>query len=553
MTAETMEAASGKRGQQTTVIAASSAGTVFEWYDFFIFGALTPVISRHFFAGVGDAAAFVFALLLFGVGFGMRPFGALFFGPIGDIVGRKRAFLVTVTLMGAATFAIGFLPTYEQVGIWAPILLLILRCLQGFALGGEYGGAAIFVAEHAPHNKRGAHTAWIQTAASIGLAGALVVILITRTIVGEEAFSAWGWRIPFLLSIGLLAVSIWIRMQLEESPAFQKMKDEGAQSKAPLSESFLRWPNLKLVLIALGAIMIAQGVVWYTAMFYIQFYLERIVKLPGATVNWLMITAVIASAPLYLLFAWMSDKWGRKRVMFSGILLGVISFFPGFHLITSAANPALAAAMERAPVVVHANLSSCSVQFDPIGKTVYASSCDIAKAALSNAGISYDTQALPASGLASVHVGGAVVESVSGVGLSPADLTAGRAEFQARLRTALDAAGYPASADVSQANLPLVFAVMMVFLVAATALYGPQAAALVELFPTRIRYTALSLPYHIGTGWFGGFLPAIAFAIVVATGNIYAGLWFPVIGGAFSLLVMFFFLPETKDRDINAI
>lgn len=550
MAASNEGAEAAKPANQKTVVAASAIGTVFEWYDFFIFGTLTAVISRHFFSNLPEAVGFIVGLLLFGVGFGMRPVGALVFGPIGDILGRKRAFLVTVSLMGAATFLIGLLPTYEQVGWLAPALLLFLRCVQGFALGGEYGGAAIYVAEHAPAHRRGAHTSWIQTSASIGLVGALVVILVTRTILGEAAFSAWGWRIPFLLSAGLLVVSVWIRMQLEESPTFRKMKEEGRQSKAPLAESFLKWENLKLVLLALFAIVIAQGVVWYTSHFYVQFYLERIVKLPGPIVNWLMIAVVLCSAPLYFFFSWLSDRTGRKPIMLAGIAVAAIAFFPGFQVITRAANPALWEAMQRAPVVVSADPAHCSIQFDPIGKTVYNSSCDIARAALSNQGVSYDAHDAPGQ-LASVQVGERVVRSFSGAGMDGAQLAAAKKTFEAELRSALDAAGYPASADPARANLALVFAVMMVFAAAATALYGPQAAALVELFPARIRYTAMSLPYHIGTGWFGGFLPAIAFALVVGTGNIFNGLWYPLAGAVLSVLVMFFFLPETKDRDIS--
>lgn len=553
MTAETMDAAAGKpKANPMMVVAASSAGTVFEWYDFFIFGALSPIISRLFFdPSIGDATSFVFALLLFGVGFAMRPFGALVFGPMGDRIGRKRAFLITVTLMGAATFAIGLLPTFAQIGVWAPILLLFLRCLQGVALGGEWGGAAIYVTEHAPPHLRGWRTAWIASSASFGLIGALGVILVIRGAVGEEALSEWAWRIPFLLSLGLLAISVWIRLGLEESPTFAKIKAEGTTSKAPILESFAQWRNLKIVLLALFAIMIAQGVVWYTAHFYVQFYLERIVKLPPATVNWLMIAVVATSAPLYVFFAWLSDRVGRKPIMLAGIVLAVATFFPGYMALTRAANPALADAMARAPVVVMADPATCSVQFDPVGKTIYSSSCDIARAALSNAGVSYTTQTLEGGGLAQVHVGGEVVNSVSGSKLSAAELAATRTAFAGALRTALNAAGYPASADPAQANLPLVFLIMLMFVVGATALYGPQAAALVELFPTRIRYTALSLPYHVGTGWFGGFLPAIAFAIVVGTGNIYAGLWFPVIFGAMSATIMFLFLPETRHRDIT--
>ncbi len=552
MAVEAADEAGRKSSNGTMVVAASAAGTVFEWYDFFIFGTLTSIITRHFFSDLPESVGFVVALLLFGVGFGMRPVGALVFGPIGDVLGRKKAFLFTVTLMGAATFLIGLLPTFEQVGVLAPILLLVLRCVQGFALGGEYGGAAIYVAEHAPNNARGRNTSWIQTSASIGLIAALGVILATRTILGETAFSDWGWRIPFLISAGLLVISVWIRMQLEESPTFQKMKEEGTQSKAPLSESFLKWDNLKIVLLALFAIMIAQGVVWYTAHFYVQFYLERIVKLPGPVVNMLMIAVVICAAPFYLAFAWLSDRIGRKPVMLTGIIVAALAFFPGFQTVTRAANPALAAAMDSAPVYVYADPAYCSIQFDPIGRTVYNSSCDIAKAALSNAGVSYETRAIETPGaLARVQLGEQTILSVTGKGMDTAQLAAARKAFETKLRTALDAEGYPASADPAKANMPVVFAMMMIFALAATALYGPQAAALVELFPARIRYTALSLPYHIGTGWFGGFLPAIAFALVVGTGNIFYGLWYPLIAAVFSIVVMFFFLPETKDRDIQ--
>jgi MFS family permease len=534
------------------VVAASSAGTVFEWYDFFIFGSLSPIISKLFFdPSIGEATSFVFALLLFGVGFAMRPFGALVFGPIGDRIGRKRAFLVTVTLMGAATFVIGLLPTFSQVGVWAPVALLVMRCLQGFALGGEWGGAAVYVTEHAPPDRRGWRTAFIAAAAAFGLGGALGVILATRAVVGEEALGAWAWRVPFLLSLGLLGISVWIRLGLDESPAFEKIKAEGTISKAPLAESFLQWPNLKIVLLALFAIMIAQGVVWYTAHFYMQFYLERIIKLSPALVNWLMIAVVACSAPLYVFFAWLSDKVGRKPIMLFGIILAVVTFFPGYMALTRAANPALADAMARAPVVVVADPATCSVQFDPVGKTIYSSSCDIAKSSLSNAGVSYTTRALEGGGLAQVHIGDAVLTSVSGAGMSKADLGGARTAFAGKLKTALTDAGYPAAADSAQANLPIVFLIMLVFIVAATALYGPQAAALVELFPTRIRYTALSLPYHVGTGWFGGFQPAISFAIVVGTGNIFAGLWYPVILGGMSAVIMFFFLPETRHRDIT--
>ncbi|MBN8608703.1 MAG: MFS transporter [Caulobacterales bacterium] len=548
------------------VVAASAAGTVFEWYDFFVYGALASVMSAHFFAGLPDAQAFVFTLLTFAVGFIVRPIGALVFGKIGDSTGRKGAFLITITIMGLATFAIGMLPTAETIGVWAPILLVTCRVAQGFALGGEYGGAAIYVAEHAPDKGRGAATGWIQGTASVGLIGALAVVLISRAILGEEAFRAWGWRIPFLVSIGLLAISVWIRMQLEESPAFQKLKEEGNISKRAYAESFTEWRNLKIVLIALFGVMMAQGVVWYTAHFYSQFYLERILKIDSQTVNLIMITVVLVSAPLYIFFARLSDSIGRKPVMLFGMLLMLALYFPGFHFITQAGNPALDAASRNTPVVVIADPADCTFQLDLTGGAQqFSTSCDIAKGALSNAGVGYTTEAGPAGALTRIRIGDQIeLEGVSAAGQTLSEIRATRAEFSDRLRAALTEAGYPSAAPGAMQNWSVaeisrvfsekwgVIAVMVLFIVAACALYGPQAAALVELFPTRIRYTAMSLPYHVGTGWFGGLLPAIVFAINTATGSIYSGLWFPAIATAIAALVTFFFWPETKNRDIHA-
>ena len=534
-----------------TVVAASSAGTTFEWYDFFIFGTLTQVLSKVFFAGVNDTLAFIFALAIFGAGFAVRPLGALFFGRIGDRVGRKGAFLTTIVLMGGATFAVGFLPTYEQAGIISPILLILARCIQGFALGGEYGGAAIYVAEHSDANKRGGMTGWIQASAAFGLLGALGVILITRTILGEEAFTAWGWRIPFMFSAVLVGISIWMRLKLSESPTFKKMHEEGTLSKSPYKESFGEWPNLKIVLIALFAMMSAQGAVWYTSFFYSQIFLEKFLKVEPATVNLLMIAATVASAPLYIIFGWLSDKIGRKPVMLAGMSLALVAFFPGFHMLTEAANPDLARASRNTPVVVVADPATCSLQFDPVGKAVFATPCDIAKGVLANAGVSYDTEAAPAGTLAHVKVGQTIIDSADGQGLDKAALKAVKTDVEARIQAALKTAGYPAKADPAKVNLPKVFAILMVFVVAATALFGPIAACLVELFPTRIRYTAMSLPYHIGTGWIGGFLPFTAFAIVASTGNIYSGLWYPVIFTAISVITAVLFLPETKGRSLD--
>jgi MFS family permease len=547
------------------VVAASAAGTVFEWYDFFVYGALASVMSAHFFAGLPDAQAFVFTLLTFAVGFIVRPLGALVFGKIGDSTGRKGAFLITITIMGLATFAIGLLPTAEQIGVWAPVLLVTARVLQGFALGGEYGGAAIYVAEHAHPKRRGAATGWIQGTASIGLIGALGVVLSTRALMGEEAFREWGWRIPFLVSIGLLGVSVWIRLQLEESPAFKKLQDEGKVSKKAYVESFLEWPNLKIVLLALFGVMMAQGVVWYTAHFYSQFYLERILKIDSQSVNLIMIAVVLISAPLYIFFARISDTLGRKPVMLFGMVLMLALYFPGFHYITQAGNPALAAASEQTPVAVIADPADCTFQLDLTGGAQqFSTSCDIAKSALSNAGVGYETETGPAGSLARIRIGDSIeLESVSAAGQSLSEIRATRTAFADRLREALSQAGYPAAApgamkDWSAAEVLRVFsekwgviAVMALFIVAACALYGPQAAALVELFPTRIRYTAMSLPYHVGTGWFGGLLPAIVFAINTATGSVYNGLWFPVIVTALATVVTFLFWPETKDRDIH--
>jgi MFS family permease len=548
------------------VVAASAAGTVFEWYDFFVYGALASVMAPLFFAGLPDSQAFVFTLLTFAVGFIVRPIGALVFGKIGDSTGRKGAFLITITIMGLATFAIGLLPTSGQIGIWAPILLVTCRVLQGFALGGEYGGAAIYVAEHAQPHRRGAATGWIQGTASIGLIGALGVVLGTRALLGEEAFRAWGWRVPFIVSIGLLAVSVWIRLQLEESPAFQKLKDEGRVSKRAYAESFLEWRNLRIVLIALFGVMMAQGVVWYTAHFYSQFYLERILKIDSQTVNLIMITVVVISAPLYIFFARLSDSVGRKPVMLFGMLLMLALYFPGFHFITQAGNPALAQASAQNPVTVIADPADCTFQLDLTGGAQqFATSCDIAKGALSSAGVGYETIPGEPGQIARIRIGDDVeIASVSAEGQSLSEVRATRAAFDKVLRASLVQVGYPAAApgamrDWSFAEIARVFgeksgvvAMMALFIVAACALYGPQAAALVELFPTRIRYTAMSFPYHIGTGWFGGLLPAIVFAINTATGSIYMGLWFPVIVTALAALVTFVFWPETKDRDIHA-
>ena len=534
------------------VVAASSAGTAFEWYDFFIFGSLATTIQKVFFAGLDPTAGLVAALGLFAAGFAFRPLGALIFGVIGDRLGRKGAFLATVSLMGASTFLIGILPTYATAGIVSPILLILLRILQGIALGGEYGGAAIYVAEHAPNNKRGATTGWIQITASLGLIAGLLVILGTRSATGEQHFLEWGWRVPFLVSVVLLIISVWLRFKLSESPAFAKLKEEGAVSTAPLREAFGRWDNLKRVLIAFFGIMCAQGAVWYLSFFYVQVFLTKSLGVPDSTKDALVLAMTIASAPLYVFFGWVSDRVGRKPVMIGGMLLALIAYYPGFHGIAAAANPALVQAQQKRPVEVHANPATCSVQFDPVGTRRFDTSCDIAKSLLASTGISYTNRSYPGD-TAIIAVGIQQIEVPDGRGLDTADLKALKEKTAKTVKTALAAEGYPAKADPGRMNLPVIFFWLMVFAVAATALYGPQAAALVEMFPTRVRYTAMSLPYHVGTGWVGGFLPVTSFALAAITGNTYASLWYPVVFTVIPILVSLFFLKETRGRRLEDV
>ena len=533
------------------VVAASAAGTAFEWYDFFVFVPLATIISKVFFAGLNESAAYVFALGSFAAGFAFRPLGALIFGRIGDRAGRKGAFLVTVVMMGAATFAIGLLPTYRQVGVLSPVAFIGLRLVQGVALGGEWGGAAIFIAEHSPTGKRGQFTSWIGAAAAFGLGGALIVTLTARALVGEAAFAAWGWRIPFLASAVLLAISVWFRLKLSESPVFRRMHAEGRRSTRPYADAFLDPANLRRVLLALFAIMVAQGTVWYTTFFYGQFFVEKVLKVAPETVNAIMIALVAISAPLYVLFGAWSDRIGRKRVMVGGMVLFTAALWPGFHLMTRYANPDLARAQARAPVTVTADPRDCSLQFDPVGKTQFRSSCDILKSALTNAGVSYRNLPGPAGQVATAQVGGSAVTSLDGRPLTSAGLKAAQAKVRADLQGALKAAGYPTAPVAQHTDALLILLVLVVLAVGATALYGPQAACLVELFPSRVRYTALSLPYHIGTGWVGGFLPATAYAMVTATGNSYFGLWYPIVGTLVSIVCAIAFLPETRGRDLN--
>jgi len=532
------------------VVAASSVGTVFEWYDFFVFGSLASIIAKHFFASAGATQGYIFALLTFAAGFAVRPLGALVFGYVGDRTGRKRAFLVTVTIMGLATFAMGLLPDVDAIGRPAAYLLIGMRILQGFAVGGEYGGAAIYVAEHASRERRGGATGWIQVSATVGLFLALSIILATRRVIGETAFGAWGWRIPFLVSIALLGVSLWIRLRLSESPLFQRLQETGETARAPLREAFGQWKNLRLVLIVLFALLMGQGVVWYTAQFYTQFFLERVAKVEPGMVNVLVLTITAVSAPLHLAFARLSDFVGRKPIMMFGLGLAAILLLPGFKMLTESVNPALTQAAAASPVTVVANPEDCSLQFDPIGGSKFVSSCDVAKRTLADAGVPYVNVSSRGANPAVIRVGSDEIRSFDGSHSSAVPISEQRTHFEREVKSALLAHGFPPSAKTSAIDIPRALLLLLVFIVAAAALYGPQAAALVELFPTRIRYTALSLPYHVGVGWFGGFLPATAFAIVAETGNIYAGLWYPTVIAAVGFVVSLIFLPETRGRDI---
>ncbi len=534
------------------VILASSVGTVIEWYDFYLYGSLAAIITVQFFSGVNETTGYIFALMAFAAGFAVRPFGAVFFGRLGDLWGRKNTFLVTMLLMGLSTFVVGLLPSYAAIGVAAPIILIAMRLLQGLALGGEYGGAATYVAEHAPPGKRGLYTSFIQITATAGLMLSLLVILGVRTVVGEEAFKDWGWRIPFLVSILLLGVSLWIRLKLAESPAFARMKAEGRGSKTPLKDSFGKWPNLKLVLLALVGLTAGQAVVWYTGQFYALFFLEKTLKVDAALANILIAISLLLATPFFVFWGWLSDKVGRKPIILVGCLLAALTYFPLFHALTGAANPQLAAATAAAPVSVHADPADCAFQFDPVGKTVFDSSCDLAKSWLAKAGVTYANVAAPAGSVAEVRIGEVVVTGFDGSALSRSDFAARKSEWEAGLGAALATAGYPPRADSALVNKPLVVAILFVLVMFVTMVYGPIAAALVEMFPTSIRYTSMSLPYHIGNGWFGGFLPTTAFAMVAATGNIYYGLWYPVVVALVTVVVGFLFIRDRKDVDIHA-
>lgn len=522
--------------EERKIIFASSLGTVFEWYDFFLYGALATVLSKQFFAGVNDTTAFIFALMAFAAGFLVRPFGALVFGRLGDMIGRKYTFLMTIVLMGLSTFAVGLLPTYASIGIAAPIMLVLLRMLQGLALGGEYGGAATYVAEHAPPGKRGFNTSWIQSTATLGLLLSLVVVMGCRYLTGDE-FEVWGWRLPFLLSIVLLCISTWIRMSMHESPAFVKMKAEGKSSKSPIRESFGKWENLKIVLIALFGINAGQAVTFYTAQFYVLFFLTQMLKMDPAQANTLLIISVVIGAPFFIFFGWLSDRVGRKPILMMGLLLATVLYFPLFKALSHYANPQIDAASRQSPIVVMADPSTCTFQFDPVGKARFDSPCDKVKTFLVKQGLPYT--------------------SVSAAPGTPVQVSVGEQQIQgfdeAAMRAAISAAGYPAKADPSAVNQPMVVLVMVMLTLIATMTYGPLAAVMVELFPTRIRYTSMSLPYHIGNGWFGGFLPTVSFALVVYTGDIFYGLWYPVLITGVSLVVGMLCLKETRNVNIDKV
>ncbi|HEY0043885.1 MAG TPA: MFS transporter [Allosphingosinicella sp.] len=534
------------------VIAASSLGTVFEWYDFYLYGLLATIISAQFFSGVNETTGFIFALAAFAAGFAVRPFGAIIFGRIGDLVGRKNTFLVTMGIMGLSTFAVGLLPSYATAGVAAPVILVLLRLLQGLALGGEYGGAATYVAEHAKPGRRGLYTSFIQTTATLGLFAALLVVIGFRTALGEEAFADWGWRLPFIVSILLLAVSMWIRMKLNESPVFKKMKAEGKTSKAPLTEAFGRWSNLRIVLIALFGAVAGQAVVWYTGQFYALFFLEKTLRVDGATANILIAVALAIATPAFVFFGWLSDRIGRKPIILVGCALAALTYFPLFDALSRAANPALHAAQASAPVRVIADPEECSVQFDPIGKNKFdATSCDIVKSWLARSAVSYRNVEAPRGTVAQLQIGETVLPVVDPRTVAGPERAAAIKAFQDRGKAALTAVGYPEKADPDEIDKPLTVLILTILVLYVTMVYGPIAALLVELFPTRIRYTSMSLPYHIGNGWFGGFLPTTAFAMVAATGDIYYGLWYPIVVAALTVLIGLFLLPETFRRSLE--
>ena len=544
-----VEKAGGIDPAHRRVIFASSLGTIFEWYDFYLYGSLVAIITKKFFSGMNDTTAFLFALLAFAAGFFVRPFGALVFGRLGDMVGRKYTFLLTIVIMGASTALVGCLPTYETIGMTAPVIFIVLRLLQGLALGGQYGGAATYISEHAPDGRRGLYTSWIQTTATLGFFLSLLVILACRFALGPEQFDAWGWRVPFLLSTVLLLISVYIRLQLQESPEFQEIKAAGQLSKAPLTESFGQWSNLKIVLLALLGATAGQAVVWYGGQFYALLFLEKTLQVDSTSAQLVMAAALALATPFFVVFGALSDKIGRKRIVLAGCLIAALTYFPIFKGITHFANPALDAAVQTAPVTVVADPATCSFQFDPVGKKKYLTGCDLAKGALARMGVSYSNEARQSMEVAVVKIGDKAVEVPSIEGTpSAAEYKKAQDGVSAQLKEVLAAAGYPAKADMNAFNYPMVILLCTILVIYVTMVYGPIAAWLVELFPARIRYTSMSLPYHIGNGWFGGFLPVTSFAIVAATGNIYNGLWYPIIVAALTVIIGGLFLRETAGK-----
>ena len=544
--------ADGKSTNMALVVTASTAGTAFEWYDFFLFVPLTTILSRAFFSGLDDTSAYIFALGSFAVGFAFRPVGALIFGRVGDRIGRKATFLVTMALMGLSTFAVAFLPTYANAGIIAPALFITLRILQGLAIGGEWGGAAIYIVEHEQPHRRALTSSWLGGSAAFGLFFALLAVWVVRKLVGQTALEAWAWRLPFLFSALLLGVSVWIRLKLDESPVFARMKAEGRRSERPYADSFGNWPGLKRALIALFAIMIAQGAVWYCVFFYASTFMEKTAKVDPALINLIMMALTAASLPLYIGFGWLSDRVGRKPVMLGGMILMLALLFPAFHGLETYGNPAMAAAIKAHPVTITADPADCSFQFDPVGKKQFKSSCDILKSTLAGAGVSYLNERAPGGVLASVRIGDTVIQSIEGRSLNKDDLAGAKKVIAGKIGEALKAAGYPTKADPSRTNPMALFLIMLAMTVGATAIYGPQAAALVEMFPAKVRYTALSLPYHIGTGWVGGFLPATAVAMVAQTGNIFSGVWYAFAFTAVAAACMILLFKETRGADLEA-
>ena len=588
------------------IIFASSLGTIFEWYDFYLYGALAIIIAQQFFTDLDATTGFIFALLAFSAGFIVRPFGGLVFGRLGDMVGRKYTFLITIVIMGISTFLVGILPNYNSIGIAAPIILIILRLIQGLALGGEYGGAITYVAEYAPQHRRGAYTSWIQITATTGLLLSLVVILGVRTLVGEEAFSAWGWRIPFLFSFVLLLISIWVRLTMSEPPVFKKLKEAGKLSKAPIREAFGRWGNLKLIVLALFGLTMGQGVIWYTGQFYSLYFLTQALKVDNATASILVACGLLIGLPFFILFGYLSDKIGRKPIIIAGSLLAACAYIPLFQMLTQATNPQLAQALKQSPVVLRVDPSDCSFQFDPVGRKSFESSCDIAKKLLASNAVNYTVEELPKGSNAQIKVGSTVIDGFTPKQISENDIVAAEkiiqrnkglakqkifdaqtqqdtkalviaqnelqeidktlsvfaenpkvaaskildAEFKANVHEALTAAHYPTHANPAEINKPLVVAILAILVIFVAMVYAPIAAALVEMFATKIRYTSVSLPYHIGNGWFGGLLPTISFAVVAQTGNIYNGLWYPIIVAVICAVICLLFIKESKNIDI---